>query len=224
MNDKELLTVALPKGRLFEPAVRLLEAAGVSGSGRLQEGRELVMVDVTNSMRYLLVRPADVIAYVEHGAADLGVTGKDSLLETDGQVVELLDLGIGYCRIVVAGPVDRVLTPAGKPLSLDDYYQTTGQVVQVATKFPQVAREYFRTRKVPVQIIRLKGSVELGPLVGLSDLILDLVATGKTLTANDLVEMETVAEITARLIANPVSYRVNNRRVRDLVAALRRRL
>lgn len=220
-TNREVLTFALPKGRLFSPTVDLLEKAGMATSGLIHEGRELVVEDEDSGFRFLLVRPADVVTYAENGVADLGITGKDVLMENGGEVMELLDLGLGFCRVVVAGPADRVRTGGGKIMDAMTFYRETGHIMRVATKFPRIAREYMESTGVPAQIIKLRGSVELGPLTGLADLIVDLVSTGRTLAANGLVEMDRVAEVTARLIANPVSYRVKNRRVRELVCRLR---
>jgi len=207
----ELLTLALPKGRPLAPTVALLERAGLA-SPRLREAeRSLVTVDPDLGLRYVLARPADVPTYVEHGAADLGIVGKDVLLEARPLVYELLDLGYLRCRLVVAGPAgadpDRLLDG--------------GVHRRVATKFPRVAEAYFRSRGLPVEVIPLAGSVEVAPQVGLADHIVDIVETGRTLRENGLVPLATIAESTARLIANRASYRLKGDRLAPVVQALK---
>jgi ATP phosphoribosyltransferase len=188
------LTIAIPKGALFDDAVARLRSAGVDVPK--DAGRKLTSVD-SHGTRVLFVRPADVPAYVEFGAADCGIVGADVLWETELSVCELSDLKFGACRLVVAARrEDRYHEGAPLPTFL-----------RIATKFEKSAEAYFAERDVPVQIIKLNGSVELSPLVGLADLIVDLVATGNTLRAHDLVIVDEIASSTARFVVNPVRFR-----------------
>jgi ATP phosphoribosyltransferase len=159
------------------------------------------------------MRPSDVPTYVEHGAADIGITGKDVLLEqAHRRVYELIDLGFGYCRMVVAARAGD--DPLGEPL------RRSG-IVRVATKYPRIATDYFTSTGRQAEIVEVKGSVEIAPLIGLTDAIVDLTATGTTLSENNLVEVEQIAEATARLIANPVSHKLKSREIDDVVARMR---
>lgn len=186
------LTIALPKGRLFEESTRLLKEKGIL-SKDIQEGRKLLVE--SDGFSFLLVKPSDVPVYVENGVADLGIAGYDVLLEREPNLYVLLDLGIGLCRIVVAG----------KEESKERYFKET--YIKVATKYPNIAKKFFSERGVKSKIIYLSGSVELAPAIGLSDYILDIVQTGRTLRENKLVVIEEVATSTARLVCNKASYR-----------------
>lgn len=189
-----MLTVAIPKGALYDDAAARLRAAGIDVPDDI--GRKLSLV-TPDGTQLIFLRPTDVPAYVEFGAADCGITGKDVLWETDRSVSELADLGFGYCRLCVAARrLDRYHEGAPFPTFL-----------RVATKFQRSAEAYFADRDVPVEIIPLHGSVELSPLVGLADLIVDLVATGSTLREHDMVIVDTIAESTARFVVNPVRFR-----------------
>jgi ATP phosphoribosyltransferase len=192
------LTIALPKGRLLEETFDLFRDAGlpIPSSDDLAS-RKLVVADPERRAQFLLVKPSDVPTYVEYGVADLGVAGKDVLLEESRDVYELLDLGIGRCRISVAGKPGW--TPTLRP--------------RVATKYPKVAERYFRERGEQTEVITLSGSVELAPVVGLADRIVDIVSTGTTLRENGLTELEVITEVTARLIANRASYRMKSRQI-----------
>jgi ATP phosphoribosyltransferase len=201
------LTIALPKGALYHDAAARLRAAGIDVPEHV--GRKLT-VTTTDGTTLLFLRPSDVPAYVEFGSADCGIVGKDTLWETDRNVAELADLGFGYCRLVVAGRrIDRYHEGAPLPTFL-----------RVATKFTRSAETWFAERDLPVELIELHGSVELSPLVGLADLIVDLVATGTTLREHDLVIVEEVAESTARFVVNPVRFRAKY----DAITALLDRL
>ncbi|BDG61271.1 ATP phosphoribosyltransferase [Caldinitratiruptor microaerophilus] len=206
-----LLTLAVPKGRPLGPTLDLLARAGIGSARSLAESRSLVAVLPEAGMRFILARPSDVPTYVEHGAADLGIVGKDVLAEGRHQVYELLDLGYLRCRFVVAGPAGtdptRLLDGAGH--------------LRVATKYPRVAEEYFRRRGIQAEVIYLAGSVEVAPQVGLADLIVDISETGRTLAENGLVVLDTVMESTARLIANRASYRLRGERIAPFIQALR---
>ena len=201
------LTIAIPKGLLFEPSVDRLRAVGIDVPAN--PGRKLESVDAAGT-RVLFVRPADVPAYVEFGAADCGIVGADVLWETDRHVCELSDLRFGACRLVVAARrSDRYHEGAQLPTFL-----------RVATKFAKRAEAYFAERDLPVQIIALHGAVELSPVVGLADLIVDLVATGKTLEENDLVVVDEIASSTARFVVNEVRFRAKYAAIMALLERL----
>lgn len=204
-----MLTLALPKGRLLEGAMERLRAIGVSGVD--PDSRRLIFRDMEHGLRVLLLKPADVPAYVLYGAADLGVVGKDILLEQDPDVYEPLDLGFGACRLVVAEP--RELWEHDDPAKWS--------WVRVATKYPRLTEQYFTERGIQVEIVRLDGSIELAPLVGLADRIVDLVQSGETLRANGLVEVAEIIRSTARLIVNRASMKTEHARVTDLVEKLK---
>ena len=184
------LTLALPKGRLLDDALELLRELGVEGVD--PESRRLIFDDARRGLRLLFLKPADVPAYVTYGAADLGIVGKDILLEQEPDVYEPLDLGFGFCRLVVAEP--RELWERDDPAKWS--------WVRVATKYPRLTEQYFSDRGIQVEIVRLDGSIELAPLVGLAERIVDLVQSGETLRANGLVEVAEIARSTARLIVN----------------------
>ncbi|HEY8420778.1 MAG TPA: ATP phosphoribosyltransferase [Thermoclostridium sp.] len=205
------LTMALSKGRLAELSVDMLEKAGVDCSELKQESRKLIFTDEKNRIKFFLAKPADVPTYVEYGAADIGIVGKDTLLEEGRNLYEVLNLKIAACKMCVAGPKDL----EGKMDSLT--------ITRVATKYPEIAKEYFRhKRRESVEIIKLNGSVELAPLVGLSEVIVDLVETGKTLKENGLVILDTIADISARLIVNRVSMKMERERINSLIVNLRK--
>jgi ATP phosphoribosyltransferase len=208
---KSGLTLALPKGRLLEPAVGLLRELGVSAVD--PESRKLIFRDPGRGLEILLLKPADVPAYVTYGAADLGVVGKDILLEQEPDVYEPLDLGFGFCRLVVAEP--RELWERDDPAKWS--------WVRVATKDPRLTEQYFSSRGVQVEIVRLDGSIELAPLVGLADRIVDLVQSGETLRANGLVEVAEIARSTARVIVNRASMKTEYAAVTQLIEDMRAR-
>jgi ATP phosphoribosyltransferase len=201
------LTIAMPKGRIFEEAVELLRKADYDLPPEFDESRKLIIEVPQEDLRFILAKPMDVPTYVEHGVADLGIAGKDVMLEEERNVYELLDLKISGCYLAVAGlPGTKMSDVAPK----------------IATKYPNVASSYFREQGEQVEIIKLNGSIELAPLIGLADRIVDIVSTGRTLKENGLVEYETIVDITSRLIANPVSYRMKDEKIEDLVARLTR--
>ncbi len=203
------LVVALPKGRLLAPALAALAKAGVDFGPAQAAERNLRLASKDGRAHALLVKPADVLTYVEHGMADCGVVGKDVLLETEADVVEPLDLGFGHCTIVVAGPRGAV---AG---DLDAHSD-----LRVATKYPAITQRHFQSKGRMAEVIELSGSVELGPSAGLSDWVVDLVETGETLQQNGLVVVEEIARISARLIVNRVSHKTKFARMDALVQAL----
>ena len=188
-----MINIALPKGRLGEKVYQILEQAGYPCPSIKEENRKLVFENPQTGVRYFWVKPSDVAIYVERAAADVGIAGKDILLEYQPEVYELLDLGVGKCRMCVAG----------KRGGRDSREQT----LRVATKFPKIAKGYYSAQSRDIDIIKLHGSIELAPLLGLSDVIVDIVETGKTLQENDLEVRETIVPISARLIANKVSYK-----------------
>jgi len=200
------LTIALAKGRLQTETLELLGRAGVSVSSEMLATRRLAVEDESGRYRFIFVKPADVPVYVEHGIADCGVVGRDVLLESDADVLQRLTLEIGRCRMVVAAPSD---------LSWDNY-----GMVRVATKYPRVTAQHFGARGLSVEIIELSGSVEVAPLLGLADCIVDLVETGRTLRENGLQIVEVIAESTARLVINRASYQLKAAAVADLIDAL----
>jgi ATP phosphoribosyltransferase len=205
----ERLTLALPKGRLLDGALDLLRDLGVDGIDA--ESRRLIFTDERRGLRVLFLKPADVPAYVDYGAADLGIVGKDILLEQEPDVYEPLDLDFGFCRLVVAEP--RELWQRDDP--------SRWSWVRVATKYPRLTEQYFSNRGVQVEIVRLDGSIELAPLVGLADRIVDLVQSGETLRANGLVEVAEIVRSTARLIVNRASMKTEYAAITGLIEEMR---
>jgi len=203
------LTVALPKGRLLDPALQLLSSIGIKGLEA--DTRRLLLTDTERDVRVILLKPADIPTYVEYGAADLGIVGKDILAEQQPEVYEPVDLGFGFCRLVVAEP--RALWERDDP--------TKWSWVRVATKYPTLTEQYFSERGIQVEMIHLDGSIELAPLVGLAERIVDLVQSGETLRANGLVEVAEIMTSTARLIVNRASLKTEHARVNALIAAMR---
>ncbi|MEE9251886.1 MAG: ATP phosphoribosyltransferase [Thermodesulfobacteriota bacterium] len=206
MEGNAVITIAVSRGRIFDEVAVLLKKAGLPVGGTCNESRKLIFEYPKYGIKILIVRPTDVPAYVEYGAADCGVVGKDTLIEEKYDLYEPLDLGIARCKLVVAGP---------KGYSLD-----SSKVVRVATKYPRITNEHFAKKGITTEIVKLYGSVELAPLVGLSDVIVDLSATGETLVKNNLVEMETIADITARLVVNRISMKIKTAEIREFVDKL----
>jgi ATP phosphoribosyltransferase len=203
------LTVALPKGRVLRAVAPLLSRAGVDVESLLADDRTLVRESPAAGLRFLLLKPDDVPTYVEYGAADLGVCGRDVLLERTADLYRPLDLQVGVCRMVVAGI-------AGRP-------EPTG-VPRVATKYPRIAADHFTRRGVQADVVYVQGSVELAPIVGLADLIVDLVETGVTLAQNGLEVREEVAKVSSVLVANRASYKLRQDQIKPLIGNLRRAL
>jgi ATP phosphoribosyltransferase len=203
-----MLTIAIAKGRIQQGALELLRRAGVSVSGEALASRRLAVEDEGGRFRFVFVKPSDVPVYVEHGIADCGVVGRDVLLETEADVLQPLDLKIARCRIAVAAREGAYTGRAG--------------VLHVATKYPRIAARHFGSRGVPVEIIELSGSVELAPVLGLSDCIVDLVETGRTLAENGLAVVEMITDSTARLVVNRASYQLKATEVGALVESLSR--
>lgn len=203
-----MITIAIAKGRMQDDALALLSRAGIRLSAEELNSRKLALTDESGEYRFLFVKPADVPVYVEHGIADCGVVGRDVLLEAEADLLLPLDLGIARCRMVVAATDPDVLTRALGML-------------RVATKYEQIAASHFGSRGIPVEIIKLSGSVELAPVLGLADLIVDLVETGRTLRENGLTVVEEITQSTGRLVVNRASYQLKAEAVARLIAALR---
>lgn len=208
--SQPLLTVALAKGRLQDPALELFARGGYPVDPAELESRRLWLHDRGARLRFVLVKPADVPTYVEYGTADLGVCGGDVLLESEADVHAPLDLGLGRCRLVVAG------RPGAARAGLDPR-----ATARVATKYPRIATRWFHERGVPVEVVNLSGSVELAPVLGLADRIVDVVETGRTLAENGLEVVDTVARCSARLVVNRAAWQLRGREVRALLEALR---
>lgn len=203
---KEMINIALPKGRLGEKAYNLLKNAGFECPAIEDPGRKLIFENPDKGVRYFWVKPSDVAIYVERGAADLGIVGKDILLEYKPDVYELLDLGMGKCRMAVAGP--------------KDFRDPIGQTLKVATKFPNIAAKYFRGKSRDIDIIHLNGSIEIAPILGLSHVIVDIVETGSTLRENNLGVLEEIVPISARLISNIASYQFKDETINAIRQSL----
>ena len=203
-----MITVALSKGKLLAPTLELFQRAGYTRNGLSPDSRQLVFRCPDIDTTLLIVRPSDVPTYVEYGAADAGVVGKDVLLEQDHDVYEPLDLKLGACRISVA---------ARRGQELRDRLSSK---IRVATKYPSITERFFNQKGVPVEIIKLYGSIELAPLVGLADRIVDLVSSGRTLKAHNLVEVDVIAESTARLIVNRASLKMKHEEITELIKKL----
>lgn len=206
------LTIALSKGKLLEPALDLFVRLGLLPKKVSFDSRRLVFEHPGSRTTFMIVRPSDVPTYVEYGAVDAGIVGADVLMEQTTEVYEPLDLEFGACRVVVAGPI--AVRESGKGWTK----------LRVATKYPNLTERHFTQKGIPIEIIKLYGSVELAPLVGLADCIVDLVSSGKTLQAHHLVVREVIAHSTARLIVNRASLKLKYQQVNDLVEALRKGL
>lgn len=208
-DDMQYLTIALPKGKLFYLAKDLFAKVGFVADNLEEKSRKLVITNEELKLKFIIAKTDDVPTYVEHGAADIGVIGKDVLMEAQKDVYELLDLGFGRCHLMMAVPKDK------KRAKLTDYTHT-----RVATKFPNVAKQFFTSKGMQMEYIKMNGSIELGPIVGLSESIVDIVETGTTLRENNLDEIAFIAEASARLIANRASFKLKFDRISKLVKAL----
>ncbi|MCI9468365.1 MAG: ATP phosphoribosyltransferase [Oscillospiraceae bacterium] len=197
-----MINIALPKGRLGEKVYALFEQAGYPCPAIKEESRKLIFENEAAGVRYFWAKPTDVPVYVERGAADIGIAGKDILLEYAPDVYELGDLGMGKCRMCVAGPAT--------------FRDSRDATLRVATKFPNIAKQYYASVSRQIDIIKLNGSIELAPIVGLSDVIVDIVETGSTLRENDLAVLETIVPISARLIANKAGYKFKYEAIRTM--------
>lgn len=204
--SEEIITVAMPKGRIFDEAVELLRKADYPIPPEFDESRKLIIEAPEAKMRFILAKPMDVPTYVEHGVADVGVAGKDVMIEEKRDVYEVLDLKISECYMAVA--------------ALPSYDPKSEVAPKIASKYPNLTSEYFREQGEQVEIIKLNGSIELAPIIGLADRIVDIVSTGQTLKENGLVEIEEMVAITSRFIVNPVSYRTKSVQIDDMVDRL----
>jgi ATP phosphoribosyltransferase len=201
-----MISIALPKGRLGDKVYKCFSEIGYACPEINDGSRKLVFEDAEHGVRYMLVKPSDVAVYVEHGAADIGVVGKDVLMETDPDIFELYDLQFGKCRMAVAAP--------------NGWEDNTQLPLRVATKYPNIARGYYAGLNREIEIIKLNGSIELAPILGLSDVIVDIVETGSTLKENDLVVLENILPISARLVANKSAFKFKHDTIRDITAGL----
>ncbi len=207
---KTMLNVALPKGRLGEKVYTMFEEAGFECPSIKENNRKLIFENEELAIRYFWVKPSDVAIYVEHGAADIGVAGKDILLEYEPDIYELLDLDIGKCRMAVAGK--------------NDFRDPSQRALRVATKFSNIARNYYKSIGREIDIIHLNGSIEIAPILGLSDVIVDIVETGTTLKENNLEVLETIVPISARLIANKASFKFKTSQIEQILKSMREQL
>lgn len=202
-----MLNIALPKGRLGDQVYNMLKEAGYDCAAYEEKNRLLILESREKDVRYLLVKPSDVAIYVEHHAADVGIVGKDILLETCPDVYELMDLNIGKCRMAVAAPAGYVEDP--------------DRTLRIATKYVNVAKKFYSEKNRDIEIIKLNGSIELAPILGLSDVIVDIVETGSTLAANNLEVIEEFKKISARFIANKSSFKFQNKMIVEMTEHLR---
>lgn len=209
----EYLTFALAKGRLATQTLSILESIGITCEEmKDKSSRKLIFVNEEQKLKFFLAKASDVPTYVEYGAADIGVVGRDTILEEDKHIYEVLDLNIGKCRMCVAGP------ESAKEMLHN------GQVIRVATKYPRIAKDYFFNKKhQTVEIIKLNGSIELAPIVGLSEVIVDIVETGTTLKENGLSVLEEIYPLSARMVVNPVSMKMEHERIAMIIDKLRNR-
>jgi len=209
-SGERVLRMALPKGALYDESVALLAAAGFEVGALADPGRQLTVR--AGDIEYIIGKPTDIPVYVAYGGVDVAIAGKDVLIEADLDVVEMADLGFGACRFVVA-------EPEGAPRSVAELYRHLG-VIRVATKYPRIAEAHYASRGLQVELVKLSGNIELAPLIGLADQIVDITATGKTLAENRLRITDEVLGSTARFVANPVSLKTDSERVTGIAAAL----
>lgn len=203
------ISIALTKGRLEQETIKILDKANFDPSELKDKGRKLVFKDKTQDIKYFLVKAADSITYVEHGVADLGVVGKDTILESDNNCYEVLDLGFGKCGFIVAS------------LPENDIFKKVGHV-KIGTKYPKVAKDYFKNKGMDVEVIKIEGSVELAPILGLCDGIVDIMETGTTLKENGLVVSDRICEISARLIVNKASFKMKQNEIWEFIDRIKK--
>lgn len=202
------ISIALTKGRLEENTVEILEKAGYDPSELKNKGRKLVFNDKRDDLRYFLVKAADSITYVEHGVADIGVVGKDTIMESDHKCYEVLDLNVGKCGFIVAS------------LPENDIFKKVGHI-KIGSKYPKVAKEYFKKKNIDVEVIKIEGSVELAPILGLCDGIVDIMETGTTLKENGLVVLDRICDISARLIVNKASFKMKQKEIGEFIRRIK---
>jgi ATP phosphoribosyltransferase len=197
------LTIAIPKGRLGSQAIDMFKASGI-GESIDEKSRKLVFDDEKRNIKFILLKNSDIITYVENGVADIGISGKDMIMENGSDIYELYKMNIGKCKLSVAGV-------KGKKIFKDD------TIIKVATKFPETAKKYFNSKGQKIKIIKLNGSIELAPILGLSDVIVDIVETGNTLKANGLEVFEDMYNITAMVISNKISYKFKRKEIKEII-------
>ncbi|SFC77060.1 ATP phosphoribosyltransferase [Clostridium uliginosum] len=203
------ISIALTKGRLEEESIKILDKANFDPTELKNKGRKLVFKDGKEDIKYFLVKAADSITYVEHGVADIGVVGKDTILESDNNCYEVLDLGVGKCNFIVAS------------LPNNDIFKKVGHV-KIGSKYPKVAKEYFKKKEMDVEVIKIEGSVELAPILGLCDGIVDIMETGTTLKENGLVVLDTICSISARVIVNKASFKMKQEEIQSFIERIRK--
>lgn len=203
------ISIALTKGRLEQETIKVLEKADFDPSELKNKGRKLVFKDKVKDIKYFLVKAADSITYVEHGVADIGVVGKDTILESDNNCYEVLDLGFGKCGFIVAS------------LPENDIFKKVGHI-KIGSKYPHVAKEYFKKKDMDVEVIKIEGSVELAPILGLCDGIVDIMETGTTLKENGLVVLDRICEISARLIVNKASFKMKQKEIGQFIEEIKK--
>ena len=203
------ISIALTKGRLEQETIKILDKANFDPSELKDKGRKLVFKDKTQDIKYFLVKAADSITYVEHGVADLGVVGKDTILERDNNCYEVLDLCFGKCGFIVAS------------LPENDIFKKVGHI-KIGTKYPKVAKDYFKKKGMDVEVIKIEGSVELAPILGLCDGIVDIMETGTTLKENGLVVLDRICEISARLIVNKASFKMKQNEIWEFIDRIKK--
>ena len=202
------ISIALTKGRLEEKTVEILEKAGYDPSELKNKGRKLVFKDKSEDIRYFLVKAADSITYVEHGVADIGVVGKDTIMESEHKCYEVLDLEVGKCGFIVAS------------LPQNDIFKKVGHI-KIGSKYPKVAKEYFKKKNMDVEVIKIEGSVERAPILGLCDGIVDIMETGTTLKENGLVVLDRICDISARLIVNKASFKMKQKEIGEFIKRIK---
>ena len=202
------ISIAMTKGRLEKETIKLLDKANFGTEELKNKGRKLVFNDTIEDIKYFLVKAADSITYVEHGVADIGVVGKDTLMESDNNYYEVLDLEIGKCNFIVASLPEK------------DVFKKVGHI-KIGTKYPKVAREYFKKRGMDVEIIKIEGSVELAPILGLCDAIVDIMETGTTLKENGLIVFDRICDISARVIVNKASFKMKREEIGAFINRLK---
>ena len=203
-----MITIAAARGRLLEETVELFERASIDITGIVRDPRRLIFDFEESGLKFLVVRPTDVPSYVEYGAADCGIVGRDTLMEQDCRLYEPLDLRIGKCRMVVAAP--------------KNFSRRSRSPLRIASKYPKIAGDFYNRRGISAEVIKLYGSVELAPIIGLADAIVDLTASGETLRKNDLEIVETITDVSAKLIVNKVSMKIKSKEIKNLIARLER--
>ena len=214
-KNTNYLVIALPSGKLFKPSIRLFEEAGIDLKGGKEISRKLAFLDREEEIKFVITRAKDNPTYVECGAADIGIVGEDVLLEEKKDIYRLIDLKFGGCKMVLAAPEE---------IEQGKYYKNNGHRLRVATKYPRIAGDYFKEKGIYVELIKLYGSVELAPLVGLADMIVDIVSTGRTLEENKLEIINEIIPLSAQLIVNRISYKTKHKRITRLLQDIKKHL